>query len=148
MDRMKQRAAKPVRFGFTLVETALAFGLMATLMLPILGLLTMGAAEADKARVLRQTSRVREDLRLRLQQPAWPAASAIGRDWESTCEYDRMGRLIGNDGVPWMKVRMEGMAAPGFASGRFEAVRIRIHSAKTGRLLDETVIQRGKEVRP
>jgi uncharacterized protein (TIGR02598 family) len=132
--------------GFTLVETALAIGLLAALILPILGLLTAGATEASKAQVHRQTSRVREDIRLRLQDPAWLAELAAGRTWETTLEYDRKGRLIeDNAHLPSMTVRLQGMQAPGFRSDRFEAVKIRVHNAKTNRLLDEAVVQRRKE---
>jgi len=140
---MRTTTSTKLQAGFTLVETALAIGLLAALILPILGLLTAGAAEAGKAQVHRQTSRVREDIRLRLQDPAWLAA---GRTWETTLKYDRKGRLIeDNEHLPSMTVRLQGMQAPGFRSDRFEAVKIRVHNAKTNRLLDEAVVQRRKE---
>lgn len=132
--------------GFTLAETALAVGLMAALTLPLLGLLGMGAAESGNARNHQRSARVREDLRMRLQDPAWPSASREGHGWTAEFPYDHDGNPI-RDGhrKAWMNVSLQGVEAQGFPSERYEAVRVRMVVAKTKRLLGETVIQRRKE---
>lgn len=143
---MKAPCSNPLRKGFTLVETALAVCLMAVLVLPLLGLLGLGAAESGKARNHQRVARVRQDLRMRLQDPGWPSASREGQRWVAEFPYDRDGAPV-RDGrsEPLMEVSLQGMAAPGFQCGRYEAVRVRIVAAKSKRLLDETVIQRRKE---
>jgi hypothetical protein len=129
-----------------MIDTSIAIGLMSAMVLPILGLLTAGAVEAGKARDKRETAGLRDELRLRLQDPAWPAEAKGGREWKSEVTFDRKGRLIeGDEARPWVKVELKGMAAPGFTSERFEAVKIRITGARTEKLLDEAVVQRVKQ---
>ncbi|RYD46919.1 MAG: hypothetical protein EOP83_28870 [Verrucomicrobiaceae bacterium] len=143
---MKRTALQRRSAGFTLIDTSLAIGLMAAMVLPILGLLTVGTVEAGKARGKRETAGLRDELRQRLQDPAWPTEAMGGREWKTEVAFDRKGRLIkGEDARPWMKVELEGMAAPGFTSDRFEAVKIRIIGARSEKLLDEAVVQRVKE---
>lgn len=144
----RNRSIKRPRRGFTLIDTSLGIALMGAMVVPILGLLTLGTVEAGKSRSKRESGRLRDELRLRLQDKSWPAAAGGGREWQAEIEFDRQGRLIeGREARPWTKVTLEGMAAPGFDSERFEAVKVRITSAKTERLLDETVIQRTRKPR-
>ncbi|MCW1886046.1 hypothetical protein OKA04_15010 [Luteolibacter flavescens] len=142
--RTRRRRLRHAR-GFTLIDTSMAIGLMAVMVLPILGLLTVGTVEAGRARGLRETAGLRDELRLRLQDRSWPEESQGGREWRASVDFDRKCRLIaGEDMIPWVKVELEGMAAPGFQSERFEAVKIRITAARSGKLLDEAVVQRVK----
>lgn len=143
---MRSNPSRRRSAGFTLIDTSLAIGLMAAMVLPILGLLTVGTVEAGKARGKRETAGLRDELRMRLQDPAWPAESSGGREWKAEVEFDRRCKLIeGDDARPWVKVELEGMAAPGFASDHFEAVKIRIIGARSEKLMDEAVVQRVKE---
>lgn len=138
-------SAKPFPKGFTLIDTSLAIGLMGAMVLPILGLLTFGTVEAGKAQGKRESARLRDEIRLRLQDPEWPKESKGGRKWKAEIQFDRKGRLVeGGERRPWVSVTLEGMEAPGFSSKRFEAVKIRIVGAHSERLMDEAVVQRIK----
>ena len=145
---MKPSPKNSHKRGFTLIDTTMAMGLLSTMVLPILGLLAVGVKDAGDAQVVRGCECLRQELRISLQDPAWPKnrAGAAGAKlkWKATCYFDRQGRVLAEaeKKSAWMEVRMEACDSVTFPDADLEQVKVAFHRAGTGKKVDQTVIQR------
>ncbi len=134
--------------GFTLIDTTMAMGLLSMMVLPILGLLAVGVKDAGDAQVTRTCEGLRQEVRLHLQDPEWPAnrSSAPGAKlkWKATGYFDRQGKLLkeGEKKSAWMEARMEACDSTTFPDAELEQVLVTFHRSGSDRKLDEAVIQR------
>ncbi len=145
---MKTSQRKKFTRGFTLMDTTLAMGLLSAMVLPILGLLAVGVKDAGDAQTRRNCDSLRQEVRLQLQNPEWPAhrtdAAAPSAKWNATQYFDRQGTLLdpAKKDSAWMEVRMEACESSAFRSSNLEQVKAAFFQSRTGRKVDETVIQR------
>jgi hypothetical protein len=150
---MKTNSRQRFTKGFTLIDTTLAVGLLSTMVLPILGLLAVGVKDAGEAQTRRTCESLRQELRLQLSNPEWPTrrsgSTATGEDeiqakWEATQYFDRRGVLMdaAKKDSAWMEVRLEACESSAFLSENLEQVKAVFFQTRTGKKVDETVIQR------
>lgn len=99
--RSPRRRSRAVRQGFSLVEVAIALGIVAFAMLSILGLAQMGIFSLKESVNDSITGLILHDVRARIDGEPFPSAASLSSGANTTLSpffYDRSGMFLATDG--------------------------------------------------